>query len=144
MSFLRHKDQRALPGRTPYELWRDNRPAFETYQSYQLTKHRSKFCRAPYWASFVATPDGATKFVSVYAATYKGLMAEDIPQPHTDKIDLAGSLDAYDLQLDQRMADLESRVFIDWGTGKRAWVQRADKQNKPITEIHTRLDSQRS
>ena len=32
---LRHQDQRALPGLTPYALWRDNRPAFEMYQSLQ-------------------------------------------------------------------------------------------------------------
>jgi hypothetical protein len=28
---VRHQDQRATPGRTPYELWRDNRPVFERY-----------------------------------------------------------------------------------------------------------------
>lgn len=28
---LRHKDNRAAKGRTPYELWRDNLPRFELY-----------------------------------------------------------------------------------------------------------------
>jgi hypothetical protein len=32
---LRHKDKRAQRGRTPYELWRDNRPQFDFYQSTQ-------------------------------------------------------------------------------------------------------------
>jgi len=32
---LRHQDQRASAGRTPYELWRDDRPGFESYQSCQ-------------------------------------------------------------------------------------------------------------
>ena len=27
---LRHKDQRAAKGRTPYELWRDDRQQFES------------------------------------------------------------------------------------------------------------------
>ena len=107
---LRHQDKRASPGRTPYEL-----------------------SRAPNWASFVATPDGATMFVGMYAAKYKGLLAKDTPQPHRDKIDLAGSCDAYNLQVDERLADLEGKVFIDWGGGTRAWVQRAE--NKPIIEL---------
>jgi len=132
---LRHQDQRAAPGRTPYELWRDDRSAFEIYQSCQSFKNRSKLSRAFVWASFVATTDGATMFVGLYAAKYKGLLAEDTPQPHTDKIDLAGSCDAYDLQLDERLADLDGKLFIDWGDGTRAWVQRADNQNKPIIEL---------
>jgi hypothetical protein len=32
---LRHQDNRADRGRTPYKLWRDDRPAFELYQSHQ-------------------------------------------------------------------------------------------------------------
>jgi hypothetical protein len=57
--------------------------------------NRSKLSRASIWASFVATTDGATMFVGLYATTYKGLLAEDTPQPHTDKIDLAGSCDVH-------------------------------------------------
>ena len=30
---LRHQDNRADKGRTPYELWRDRRPEFDRYQS---------------------------------------------------------------------------------------------------------------
>jgi hypothetical protein len=132
---LRHQDKRAALGRTPYELWRDDRPAFELYQSFQKLKAKSKFCRAHNWAAFVATPDGATMFVGLYAAKYKGPLAKDTPQPHRDGTDLAGSCDVYDLQIDKRLADLEGKVFIDWGDGTRAWVQRADKRNKPIIEL---------
>lgn len=89
---LRHQDQRAARGRTPYELWRDNRPAFESYQSTQSIGNRSKLERAPVWVSFVGTPDGATMFVGMYDAKYNGLLAEDTPWPHADGIDLAGKL----------------------------------------------------
>jgi len=132
---LRHQDKRAERGRTPYELWRDDRPAFELYQSLQSFKNRSKFSRARNWASFVATLDGATMFAGLYAVKYKGLLAEDTPQPHTGRIDSARSCDAYDLKMDERMADLAGRIFIEWGDGTRAWVQRAEKQNKPIVEL---------
>jgi hypothetical protein len=133
---LRHQDKRAWPGRTPYELWRDNRPAFEDYQSYQTFDNRSKFTRAPHWASFVATPSGATMFVGLYTAEYRGLLTKDAPQPHNDEVQPAGSCDVYSLRLNEHSVDLEGRLFVEWGDGTRAWVQRADNQNKLITEVH--------
>jgi hypothetical protein len=39
---LRHKDDRSIKGRNPYELWRDNREQFELYQSTQSIKDRKK------------------------------------------------------------------------------------------------------
>jgi hypothetical protein len=75
-------------------------------------------------------------FVGVYAASYKGLLENDTPMPHRTAIDLAGSCDVYDLQLDVRFTDLDGKLFIEWGDGTRAWVQRADRQNKPILELN--------
>ena len=37
---LRHKDKRATNGRSPYELWRDNRPSSSFYQSSQSIDNR--------------------------------------------------------------------------------------------------------
>ena len=132
---LRHQDKSATRGRTPYGLWRDDRTAFELYQRFQTLENRSKFSRAPFWASFVATPDGATMFVGMYAATYEGLLAEDTPMPHREGVDVAGTRDCYRLVLDPRFSDLQGKLFIDWGDGTRAWVQRADNQNKPMQEL---------
>jgi hypothetical protein len=50
---------------------------------------------------------------------------------------LAGSCDVYDLLIDERLADLKGRVIIEWGDGTRAWVQRADNQNKTIIEVRS-------
>ena len=136
---LRHQDKRSTPGRTPYELWRDNRPAFENYQSCQTVENRSKFSRASYWASFVATPNGDTMFVGLYSAAYRGVLTEDTPKPQNDEVDLAGSCDVYNLEIDSRAIDLEGRVFIEWGDGTRAWVQRADNQNKLIIEVRPKF-----
>ncbi|MGH6841595.1 MAG: GIY-YIG nuclease family protein [Methylocella sp.] len=116
-------------------MWRDNRPAFESYQSTQRIENRPKFARATVWASFVGTPDGATMFVGMYAAKYNGLLAQDTPWPHADGIDLAGSCDVYDLRRDERTVDFEGKLFIAWGAGALAWVQRADHQNKAIVEL---------
>jgi hypothetical protein len=132
---LRHQDQSANRGRTPYEMWRDDRPAFELYQRIQSINSRPKFTRAKFWASFVVTHDGGTMFVGLYAATYNGLLTEDTPNPHNDGIALAEKHDCYALQIDQRFADLHGKLFIGWGDGKLAWVQRADNQNKEIVEL---------
>jgi hypothetical protein len=132
---LRHQDQRAARGRTPYELWRDSPPAFERYQSVQSIPNRPKFLRAPIWASFVGTPDGATMFVGLYAAKYCGLLAEDRPWSYADGIDRAGSCDSYELRRDDRMVEFEGKLFIAWGDGTRSWVQRAERQNKAVVEL---------
>jgi hypothetical protein len=132
---LRHKDQSATKGRSPYKLWRDDRPAFQTYQSTQSFDNRPKLTRARYWASFVGTPDGETMFVGVYHATYRGLLEQGTPRPHKDGIDIAGSCDVYDLTIHADFEDLTGKLFIDWGEGLRAWIQRADRQDKTVKEL---------
>lgn len=131
---LRHQDSRSSKGRTPYELWRDNRPAFETYQGAQSFANRSKLT-ADYWASFVVTPAGETLFAGFYSVRYAGVNRVDRPWPHTDGVDLAGTCDTYDLGPDERLSDLAGRLVVDWGGGERAWIQRADRQNKEIVEV---------
>lgn len=132
---LRHQDQRAAKGRTPYELWRDNRPAFESYQSTQDVANRPRLSPATCWVSFVVTPAQETLLAGVYLARYRGLNDKDIQWPHADGVDPAGTCDVYDLQPDERAVDLIGRVIIEWGAGARSWIQRADTQEKPIVEI---------
>lgn len=136
---LRHQDKSAARGRTPYELWRDDPAAFETYQRIQAIENRAKFSRTKLWASFVATLDGGTMFIGLYNATYKGTLTEDTPHPHKEGVALAGNCDHYDLQLDQRLSDLQGKLFIAWGSGTRAWVQRAENQNKTVVELRPRF-----
>jgi hypothetical protein len=133
---LRHKDQRAAKGRTPYELWRDDRPSFEHYQNTQAIKNRKKLL-APYWASFVGTPGDETLFVGFYSVRYFGLLKKDKPKPHMDGVDEAGSCDSYCLTLDSRFAEFDGKLLVDWGEGKRSWIQRADRQSKRIVELRT-------
>jgi len=71
----------------------------------------------------------------MYAAKYSGIITEDIPHPHNDGTDLAGSRDCYELILDPRFAEFQGTLYIEWGYGKLAWVQRADKQEKLIVEL---------
>ena len=131
---LRHKDTRAAKGRTPYELWRDSRPRFELYQSTQGVGNASKL-KAQFWASFVGTPGEDTLFVGIYAVRNVRLLDTDAPKPHMDGVDLAGSCHVYDLTLEAQLGDLIGKLVIDWGPGERAWIQRADQQNKRVTEL---------
>ncbi len=133
---LRHKDSRAAKGRTPYELWRDNRPMFDQYQRTQRVIHESKL-RASYWASFIGTPNDETMFAGIYGVKGKRLLEKDTPRPHIDGIDLAGSCYLYHLEQDSRLDDLIGRLLIDWGVGNRAWIQRADRQDKVVVELRT-------
>jgi hypothetical protein len=132
---LRHKDKRAGRGRTPYELCRYDRPAFEIYQQIQAPRNKSKFSRANFWASFVVTDDGGTMFVGLYSAIYKGPLAVDTRNPSNDEIFSAGKHDCYDLYLDERFEEYQDKLFIEWGRGARGWVQRAEKQNKQVIEL---------
>lgn len=120
--------------RSPYELWRDDRQQLELYQSSQSIQNRAKL-NASYWASFVGTLSDETMFVGIYSVKNQRLLERDTPMPHMDGVDEAGSCDMYDLLLDQTLSDMVGRLIIDWGPGDRAWIQRADQQNKQIIEF---------
>jgi hypothetical protein len=131
---IRHKDKKASRGRTPYELWRDNRSQFELYQSTQSIPNRKKFT-APYWAVFIVNLNDDIMFAGLYGVKYRGLLKQDTPRPHMEGIDKAGSCDVYDLTLLNTLNEFIGKLFIDWGPGALAWVQCADRNNKPITEL---------
>jgi len=133
---LRHKENRAARGRTPYELWRDNRAQFELYNLTQSLQNESKL-RASHWAVFLGTPSDETLFVGLYLVKNHKLLQEDRPRPHMDGVDKAGSCHTYDLTLEQKLSDLIGRLVIDWGRGDRAWIQRADRQDKQVIELRT-------
>lgn len=131
---LRHQEQQVRGGLTPYLLWRDNRPAFEEYQSLQSVSSRKMFSK-PYWASFVATPSGETVFVGLYSARILGELKEDVQSPLGVALLKAGESDWYELTLDERLSELSGRLVINWGASFIAWRQYAGKQDKPIIEL---------
>jgi hypothetical protein len=132
---LRHKDQRSSPGRSPYELWRNEPEAFQAYQGSQNINSRKKFS-TNYWAVFIADPFNDTMFAGLYRVKYRGLLGKDRESPHiVGQIDPAGSCDMYDLKLSRKLRDLIGRLFIDWGDAKISWVQYADRQDKVVLEL---------
>ena len=135
---LRHQDARASKGRSPYRLWRDERSAFEDYQSRQKHGSRRRFDR-PYWASFVATPQGETMFVGLYRVGRRQRSTADWVAPHSGAIIPAGFDDIFALSLAEELRPLAGLVLVDWGPGMRSWVQRADRRDKPIVEVRREM-----
>ncbi len=132
VSLLRHQDSRLANGYTTFGIWRDNRSGFELYQSHQ-SKKRPVF-NAPYWASFVKTPDKKTLFVGLYKAAYLKVLDKNTPIPDGTII-RAGDSHVYTLELDKKLSDLQERLLIDWGTGGRAWAQHASKVEKSVVHL---------
>lgn len=131
---LRHQDGRAAKGRTPYELWRDDRPAFEAYQGSQRFGNRTKL-KGDFWASFVVTPAGETLLAGFYSCRYLGVNETELQWPHTVGVGPVGTCDVYGLTLDEHLHDLAGRLVIEWGDSERAWIQRADNQDKVVLEL---------
>ena len=75
--------------------------------------------------------------MGLYAVQCVGLLEEDRQRPHRDGVDKAGSCDVYELTPDERFRDLDGKLYIEWGLGKRSWVQLPDNQDKTITELRT-------
>jgi hypothetical protein len=126
---VRHQDNRLRGGRL-YEVWRNNREAFEDYQSVQS---RDRFPVGDLLASFAVTESRKTVFVGLYRVAG----VDTLPAGSVEVLlrhDTSGHL-KYDLELTDALADYRDRAVIDWGAGVRTWVQRAGNQAKPVIEI---------
>ena len=132
---LRHQDHRKPGYPSPYVLWRDTPQLFEDYQSTQSFGNAAKL-RGSVWASFVATLSGETLFVGLYGSEMVGPIPSDRPHPQNRaEVIEAGSGNLYSLTPMTELTDLSGRLTIEWGSGARAWVQRAHKQMKQVVEL---------
>lgn len=131
---IRHKDSSANKGRSIYQLWRDDRPAFDLYQSLQDTDKRSRLC-AKYWAVFVVNGNNANMFAGLFEVANVAPLSEKTAMPHSGEFVELGSCDLYELVESQHLKDLIGRLFINWGAGALAWVQYADRNEKIVTEL---------
>ncbi|WP_084592355.1 GIY-YIG nuclease family protein [Novosphingobium sp. MBES04] len=133
---LRHQTK-GRNGKTPYILWRDQLAAFEDYQHVQTASNRASIA-APIWASFVVPPSGGTLFAGLYSARRVGPAEDgwiDPLQGVPGSTLTSHDLDRYDTERLTNLADYTGRLWIELGSGTRSWIQRADRQNKPICEL---------
>jgi hypothetical protein len=110
---VRHQDNRAPRGRTPYDLWRAQNGEFERYQAIQ---HRDVFSSASTIASFVASPLNETIFVGLYEVLDKHLAPLGTLDP-VGGHDVSG-LFQYKMIPDMRLDSYAGRLLIDWGVAR--------------------------
>lgn len=127
---LRHQDKRGGKGKTPYDLWREQKGELERYQSIQS----SDICKPGQWlASFVGTPFNETLFTGLFHVKGVGTVPPGVVDPVTGS-DVEG-LFLYDIEPVDALQEYAGKLVIDWGLGSRAWKQRATNPNKPVLEI---------
>jgi hypothetical protein len=127
---VRHQDNRAPAGKSPYGLWVAADGRFDLYQRIQ---GKERFKDATWIVSFLATPLDETLFAGVYRVQGVGIVPSGTIDPLGGHG--VGGLFFYDLVSEQALREYAGRIVIDWGPAFRAWVQRADRQDKPILEI---------
>ena len=133
---LRH--QTKVPDRrTPYVFWRDQRYAFEEYQSVQTVGNRARLAAAT-WASFVSPPVDGTLSAGIYSAERIGSADATWIDPLCRVPVASPAIDSLDLYRTARTSDLEDyigRLWIEWGVGARSWIRRSDRPNTLIVEL---------
>jgi hypothetical protein len=78
---------------------------------------------------FIVNPGDETMFGGLYSGKLKGPLPHDIPYGSGVKSDW------YDLTLQEPLADLIGKLFIDWGPAPLAWVQYAERHDKLVVEL---------
>lgn len=139
---LRHQPK--VAGRTLLDVWRTDRASLEEYQSLQPIAKRAHFQRR-YWASFIGTWDGRTVFAGLYQVGNPEPLTAPVLVPISGGTDEPSVVERYPTHRLQSLEAYEGRLYIEWGggsSGKRAWVQRAELQDKVVTELHLNVAEQ--
>lgn len=117
-------------------------PRFEQYQSSQSNPRViDQICSAEHIASFVADPVGQTVFIGIWQVN--GRVATYLPDPYEipPNVPRPGSV-TVQLEHSATLSDYRGRIIVDWGGGERAWVQYADRRDKPIIELRRKAEEE--
>ena len=130
---VRHRDPRAQ--RAVFEAAMNADQRFDEYQESQGAELViTQFRATTYLAAFVVEPITSE---TIFAGIWERLGERPPPVPGTP-ISLSGTTAgsvAFETRRSDALADYRGRIVIEWGDGARAWVQRADRQDKPIVEV---------
>lgn len=113
------------------------RSRFEQFQASQGNPTVIKqMCSAEALAAFVVDPSGQTVFIGLWRV--KGCRDEYLADPYitSARAPLHGTV-VIDLERMAALDDYCGRIVVDWGGGKRAWVQYAGRRDKEIVEVRT-------
>lgn len=135
---VRHQYARNPRRPTPYMLWQVGDGRLELYQRIQ---RRKVFQPGDRLASFVVTPMNQTLFIGLYVVEGLGTAPAGLIDPIVGHD--VGGLHLYEIRPTNLLDEYSGHLIIDWGPGHRSWVQRADRQEKPILEIRSQIDEPR-
>jgi len=139
---LRHRDGTARIHRALYDDAMNHHLRFAQYQERQGTPQViDQFRAANYLAGFVVEPiSGATVFAGVWQRLEERPKEQHTNNPYSPDGPTGRAIEFNTRRL-EAFDDYVGRLVIAWGEGTRAWVQRADNQDKPIVELRrTRTD----
>lgn len=130
---VRHRDPECQ--RDVYKAAVDRDQRFEQYQNAQGSERVvATIRRASHLAAFVVEPGShATLFVGIWQLL--SLRAGNAPDPFRGRTGDSPHGVIIDSKRVPELDELHARLVIDWGGGERAWVQRADRRDKEISEI---------
>lgn len=140
VSLLRHQTERG--GRTPNDLWENDREAFLLYQA---TQQNVRMFRRPYWASFVSPRKHETLFVGLFEAA----IDPDVEISWRDQLS-GGSVGEgkkkpyyyFRTLLSPLLSEYRGKLRIEWGNSQRSWFQSASNRDKPIVHKPKRARGQ--
>lgn len=134
---LRHRDKRVQKQVFRAAITKD--PRFEAYQESQEDEQVvASLRRASHIASFVAGTAGETMFVGLWAV--EGLSAEAPANPFDGEQMHGPGAVRFKTRRLEALDGYCGRLLVDWGAGQRAWVQRAENQDKPIVELRREVE----
>lgn len=112
-------------GKDLLSIWKNDRAAFETFQSIQKSENRGSFSR-PIWASCVALRDGRVVFVGLYRPGVPQPITDGTVDPLTgDKLS-SSEFDWYGCEPMSELSEFAGRVLVEWSGSTRSWDRRAE------------------
>jgi hypothetical protein len=91
-------------------------------------------------ASFVVPPNGETLFIGMYEVKAVATNAATAVCPLHGTEFAAGNINVYTLMRGTALSRFAGLMTVEWGDGARAWVQRAQNQNKLVLELRARFE----
>lgn len=134
---VRHRDAKPKIQRALYDAAVTLDRRFAQYQERQGTPQViEQFRAAKYLAGFIAEPvTGDTVFAGIWERLDERSVHLGNPFVPLPLDPLKTNVIEFNTSRLGRFDSYAGRLVIDWGEGMRAWVQRADNQDKPIVEI---------
>jgi len=130
---VRHRDPHGHKHRLVYQAAVNGDARFSEYQEVQSTPQvQDAFRSAQQLVGFVVEP--VTK-QTLFVGVWDRLDEREAPRVDSFGSPVRSGSVAFNTRLRPEFDAYRGRLVVDWGDGTRAWVQRADKQDKPIVEI---------